>query len=72
MLKQPGLISSDLHILVIKFNCQTYDDNMGPKLKNLSFVILGVEKMFKIVIMRKRGSLKAHVGKQRKEFVGQQ
>ena len=29
MLKQPGLISSVLSVL--KCNCLTYDDNIGPK-----------------------------------------
>ena len=38
ILKQPGLISSDLH-LSIKCNCQTYDDNIGPKLKKPSYVV---------------------------------
>ena len=33
MLKQPALNSSDLHFSVIKCNCWTYDDNIGPKLK---------------------------------------
>ena len=41
MLKAPPLISLDLHLLVTKWNCQAYDVNIGPKLKNLSLVILG-------------------------------
>ena len=40
MLKQPGLISSDLHLSVIQCNYRTYDDNIGQKLKKPSFVIL--------------------------------
>ena len=41
MLKGPGLISSDQHLLLVKCNCRTYDDNIGPKLKKPSFEILG-------------------------------
>ena len=48
MLKAPPLISSDLHFSVIKCHCRTYDDNIGPKLKKLSFAILGVYNIFKI------------------------
>ena len=32
-LKGPALISSDLHLSVIKCNCRTIDKNIGPKLK---------------------------------------
>ena len=32
MLKQPALISSDLDLWVIKCNCRTYDENIGPEL----------------------------------------
>ena len=39
MLKQPGLISPDLHLSVIKCNCWKYDDNIGLQLKELRFVI---------------------------------
>ena len=38
MPKQPGLIPSDLHLSVIQWNCQDYDDSIGPNLKKLSFV----------------------------------
>ena len=31
MLKAPLLNSSDLHLLAIKCNCRTYDDNICPK-----------------------------------------
>ena len=41
MLKAPSLDSSDLHISVLKCNCQTYDDVIGLRLKKPSFVILG-------------------------------
>ena len=41
MLKAPALKSSDLYFSVIKCHCQTYDDIIGPKLKKLSFAILG-------------------------------
>ena len=37
MLKAPPLKSSDLHFLVIKYHCRSYDDNIGPKLKKLLF-----------------------------------
>ena len=30
MLKGPGLKSLDLHLSIIKCNCWTYDDNIGP------------------------------------------
>ena len=40
MLKQPALISSDLHLSVIKCKCQTYDDNIDPKLSSLHWNIL--------------------------------
>ena len=33
--------SLHLHLSVIKCDCPTYDDNIGPKLKQPSFVILG-------------------------------
>ena len=41
VLKAPPLKSSDLHFLVTKCHCWTYDDNFGPKLKKPSFAILG-------------------------------
>ena len=46
MLKASPLISSDLHLLITKCNCWTHDVNIGLKLKNLSFVILGAYNMF--------------------------
>ena len=46
MLNTAPLNSLDLHFLVTKCNCQTYDVKIGPKLKNLSFVILGAYNMF--------------------------
>ena len=46
MLKAPPLKSLDLHFSVIKFQCRAYDDNIGPKLKKPSCVILGADKMF--------------------------
>ena len=46
MLKQPGLISSDLTLLVIKCNCWTYNNNIGLKLKKLSFVIWSVKNLY--------------------------
>ena len=42
MIKQPGLIFLDLHLWVIQFNCLTYDDNIGPKLKKPNFVLSGL------------------------------
>ena len=36
----------DLHFSVIKCHCQTYDDNIGPKLKKPSLNILGAYNMF--------------------------
>ena len=42
MLKAPPLKSLDLHFPVIKCHCRTYDDNIGPKLKKLSFAILAM------------------------------
>ena len=41
VLKAPPLKSSDVHFSVIKCHCQTYDDNIGPKLKKPSFAIFG-------------------------------
>ena len=41
MLKASLLKSSDLHFSVIKWHCQTYDDNIGPKFKKPRFAILG-------------------------------
>ena len=41
VLKAPPLKSSDLHLSVIECHCRTYDDNIGPNLKKLSFAILG-------------------------------
>ena len=38
MLKAPPLISSNPHLSVIKCNCWTYGDNIGPRLKKPSFV----------------------------------
>ena len=49
MLKQPGLISSVLHLSVF-CNCHTYYDNIGPKLKKLRFAILGVQNIFEIKV----------------------
>ena len=42
---QPGFISIVLHPLVLKSTCKTYADNIGPKLKKLSFAIFGEENM---------------------------
>ena len=46
MLKAPPLKSPDLHFLLIKCNCRLFDDNIGPKLKKLSFPIFGANNMF--------------------------
>ena len=46
MEKAPPLKSLDRHFSVIKCHCWTYDDNIGPKLKKLSFAILGAYNMF--------------------------
>ena len=46
VLKAPPLKSSDVHFSVIKCHCQTYDDNIGPKLKKPSFAFLGAYNMF--------------------------
>ena len=46
VLKAPPLKSTDLHFSVIKCNCRTYNDNIGPELKKLSFAILGAFNMF--------------------------
>ena len=46
VLKAPPLKSLDLHFLVTKCHCQTYDDNIGPKLKKPSFAFLGAYNMF--------------------------
>ena len=46
MLKAPPLKSSDLHFSAIECHCETCDDNIGPKLKKKSFVILGAYNMF--------------------------
>ena len=41
MLKAPPLKSLDLHFSVIKCHCQTYDDNIGPKLKKAELCYFG-------------------------------
>ena len=46
MLKAPPLKSSDLHLSVIKYNCQTYNDNIRPNFKKPGFAILGAYNMF--------------------------
>ena len=46
MLKAPPLKSLDLHFSGIKCNCQTYDNNIAPKLKKPSFAIFGANNMF--------------------------
>ena len=46
MLKAPPFKYSDLHFSVIKCHCRTNDDNIGTKLKKLSFAILGAYNMF--------------------------
>ena len=47
MLKQPGFTSSVLFLSVLWCNCQTYDDNNGPKLKKAKLCFLGLYNMFK-------------------------
>ena len=42
MLKAPPLKSLYLHFSVIKCHCCTYDDNIGPILKKLSFALSGL------------------------------
>ena len=41
MLKQPGLISLDLHLSVILCNCWTYEDNIGLKFKKAELCHMG-------------------------------
>ena len=40
MLKGPGLKLSVLHFSVIKCKFQSYDDNIGPKLRKPNFVTI--------------------------------
>ena len=49
MLKVPPPKSLDLHFLVIKCHCWTYDDDIGPKLKKPIFAILGIYHAYPIV-----------------------
>ena len=52
MLKAPPLISSDLHFLVIKCHCPTFDDNIGPKFKKSEVCnIGGIQYVQKISLM---------------------
>ena len=45
-LKHPFLVLGPLFLGII-MSLSDYDDNVGPKLKNLSFLILGAKNMFK-------------------------
>ena len=63
MLKGPALKSSNLHILVLYYNCRTYDDNIGPKFKKPNFAILGAYSMFKNKLYWYRSEVCPEIGK---------
>ena len=63
MLKQPSLKSSGLHLSVLECNCQTYDNSIGPKLKQPSFVNWGCKICLKNKFYRCKSEVCPEIGK---------